>query len=120
MRAPQRGFTLIEAVVALAILTAGLTAALQLTGSGLRAAERSRLAAERSAEAALLLSWYDVVRTPMNGTLKDGIPYRVDVFEASYGEDGAVLPTGLLRVEVYFGDAPGPALVSYRAGQTGG
>ena len=98
MRRGEAGFTLIEALVALAILGVALAAVLRAYGAGFRSAERAEmqthallLAESRLAEAATTL------REPGERRGSDG-GYAWRVSAAPFPIDGVAKP--LLRLEV--------------------
>lgn len=104
MRRDRYGFSLIEALVAIAILAGVATVALQIISTSGGRSERAtaRLRATLAAEMLLVRVGLDLPLKPQSsaGTLEDGSAWRLDV--RPHGEDG--LPAGqgetLLRVEV--------------------
>jgi prepilin-type N-terminal cleavage/methylation domain-containing protein len=95
----QRGFTLLEALVALAVLSTVLAAAFGVFSSGLKALSRGdeRLTLALIAESLLERADVDLVRTrpEASGTMADGVSWRVT--RTPY--DPALLREGLTVVE---------------------
>jgi prepilin-type N-terminal cleavage/methylation domain-containing protein len=102
----QKGFTLLEALVALAVLSTVLAGAFGVFSSGLKALSRGdeRLTLALIAESLLDRADIDLVRTrpEASGTMADGVSWRVT--RTPY--DPALLQGGLTVVEA----APPPRL----------
>lgn len=107
MRATHtRGFTLIEVVVALAVLAVAVGLCLQIATSALR---QTRQAAEHTQAALLAQSLLDAAGTGerirpgrSSGRLDEGYRWELEVapFEGELGSEGALVP-GLLAVRLY-------------------
>ncbi len=99
MSGDQRGFTLLEALVALAVLSTVLASAFGVFSSGLKALSRGdqRLTLALIAENLLERADIDLVRTrpEASGTMADGVSWRVT--RTPY--DTALLREGLTVVE---------------------
>lgn len=99
----RRGFSLVEVVVSLAILSVGLLAAMRVFPMGLRASQRSErssravMAAQRTIESLKLKPWSELVDGATSVT--DG-PYTITVRVAAPAVEELSDPSRLKAVDV--------------------
>lgn len=117
-RAAEEGFTLVEVLVALAVLAAGLTAILSTLSSGIFHQTRARTLAEATLGAETILARLGA-DLPLNtgiteGALGDGLRWRMEI--APYGDsaDRQAWPVSAYAVTltVQEGAAPATPLIS--------
>jgi general secretion pathway protein I len=100
--ARERGFTLIEVIVALAMLSIGLSVLLGLISNGLRQAKAAEKAAEASTLAQSLLAEVGTDRPVKQGAFEETMPngfrwhLRIQPYGAAAEQEG--LPVGLYLV----------------------
>jgi len=100
--ARERGFTLVEVIVALAMLSIGLSVLLGLISNGLRQAKSTERAAEASSLAQSLLAGVGTDRPVKPGAFEEAMPngfrwqLRIEPYGAAAEQEG--LPVGLYVV----------------------
>ncbi len=105
----RKGFTLLEVLVAMVILTISFTVLLQSISGGIRGIDRNRVAsiAHMHAQSKFdeIAAWTELAPGSWQGRYDDGFSYEIEIF--ALGTGGTLIEIDLLKITVRILDPSG-------------